>query len=65
MKPSQIIFVVGTFLTSFGGVLLISEIPKWAWWTGKAMVILGPLLTASLGFYSTPGKSKSKAKPRT
>lgn len=60
MNASRIIFIFGTFFTSFGAVLLISEVPQWAWWTGKALVILGPLLTTSLAL----GKNETPAVPQ-
>jgi hypothetical protein len=50
MKGRDIVFVVGGFMGAFGGVILTSDVDPWAWWTGKAMVILSPLIMSVLGF---------------
>lgn len=47
MKARDIISLVGAFFLSFGGIIMTQDVPKWAWWTGQAMVILGPILMGS------------------
>lgn len=44
MKLRDILFLIGTFSTSFGALILTQDVPKWFWWCGQAMVVLGPIL---------------------
>ena len=47
MKTSDILSMVGAFCMCFGATIIESDVPKWAWWTGKAMIIAGPILMGS------------------
>ncbi len=63
MKARDIIAIVGGFFTSFGSVLMMNEVPKWAWWTGQAMVILGPLLMVARASMAGKDIDNSSEKP--
>lgn len=47
MKTSDILAMIGSFCLCFGAVVVENDVPKWAWWTGKAMIIAGPILMGS------------------
>lgn len=44
MKLRDILTLVGSFFTGFGALVISQDVPKWFWWVGQAMTIIGPLL---------------------
>lgn len=44
MKLRDILTLLGAFMASFGALIITQDVPKWAWWCGQAMIILGPLI---------------------
>jgi hypothetical protein len=64
MKIRDILSIAGSFLTSFGAVLVASGESKGAWWTGTAFVILGPLLMGSRALVAAKKSTDAVDLPR-
>lgn len=61
----NVLALIGSFCAGFGGLIVMSDVPKWAWWTGQAMVILGPLLMGSRALTSFSSERPRKSNPKT
>lgn len=61
----NLLAVIGSFCAGFGGLIIVSDVPKWAWWCGQAMVILGPILMSSRALKSLSSDRPRKSNPKT
>ena len=61
----NVLALIGSFCLAFGIAVMAADVPKWAWWTSQAMVILGPILMGSRALTSFSSERPRKSNPKT